>query len=487
MPKQTKDKKNEIYRPPVVTFLGHVDHGKTSLLSKIKEQDLTKKEFGGISQHTNAYQIETQFEGKPRKITFIDTPGHEAFAEMRSRGGRIADLVILVVAADEGVQPQTKEAIAYAREADTPIMVALNKMDLATADPEKVKGELAKENLTPEDWGGQTTVVEVSAKTGKGISELLEMILLWAETSELEANPAGALAGVVIESHLDPRRGPMANILVKDGTLRIGDKIFAGGASAKVRALFLEGKPIKEAGPSTPVEVLGFSTIPEVGTKVTTEEIEEQGPRPSSTPIPTAEDEKTLNVILKSDTVGTAQAVEAAVENISIDDYKVQILESGIGNITESDVRLASDSHGQIFAFNTNFSLGAEELAKDLGVKAERHNIIYQLIKGVTEALEEKKNEVEGLLPGMGEVIKVFTLPQSGDKIAGTRIISGALRVGDRVSISRDGEKIHEGRIKSIGLKSKDVKRGEKGQEVGLYIRPQYDPKVGDIIEAAQK
>lgn len=484
MAKKSSTDKNLFSRPPVVTLLGHVDHGKTSLLSKIKGQDLTRGEFGGISQHTNAYQVEKEFEGEPRKITFIDTPGHEAFAEMRSRGGRIADLVILVVAADDGVQPQTKEAIAYAREADVPIMVALNKMDLTRAQPDKVKKELSEQDLTPEEWGGQTTLIEVSAETGQGIDELLQMILLWAETSELEADPEGELSGVVIESHLDPRRGPMASVLVKNGTLKVGDEIFAGGVEAKVKALFSEGKGVKEAGPSTPVEVLGFSEVPAVGEKVTSQKLEEgQKEARRARKIKTPEDEKTLNIILKSDTVGTAQAVEAAVEVITIDDFKTQILASGVGEITESDVRLAADSDAQISAFNSGFSLGAEELAKDLGVRVEQHNIIYQLIKGVSEALEEKKNAVEGLLPGMGEVIKVFTLPQSGDKIAGTRMLSGMIKVGDRVSISRDGEKLHEGRIKSIGLESKEVKKTERGQEAGLYIKPLFEIKVGDVIE----
>ena len=482
MPTKTSNK-NLVSRPPVVTLLGHVDHGKTSLLSKIKGQDLTRGEFGGISQHTNAYQIEKELEGKPRKITFIDTPGHEAFAEMRSRGGKIADLVILVVAADDGVQPQTKEAVAYAREADVPIMVALNKMDLKRAQPDKVKKELTEVELAPEDWGGTTTLVEVSARTGQGIDELLEMILLWAETSELTANPDAPCEGMVIESHLDPHRGPMASILVKDGTLKVGDEIYARSIKAKVKALFLEGKSVKEAGPSTPVEVLGFDAVPEVGEKITSQKLEEGKKAPRAHKIATPESEKTLNIILKSDTVGTAQAVEASVENITAGDFKTQVLQSGIGEITESDVRLAGDSDARIFAFNTGFSLGAEELAKDLNVKVERHNIIYQLIKGVTEALEEKKDEVEGLLPGMGEVIKVFTLPLSQDKIAGTRILSGQVKVGDRISVSRDGEKIHEGRIKSMGLESKDVKKAEKGQEVGLYIKPQYEVKVGDMVE----
>ena len=484
MPSKTSDK-TSASRPPVVTLLGHVDHGKTSLLSKIKEQDLTRGEFGGISQHTNAYQVEREFEGELKKITFIDTPGHEAFSQMRSRGGKIADLVLLVVAADDSVQPQTKEAVAYAREAGVPIMIALNKMDLEHAQPDKVKKDLAELDLTPEEWGGPTTLVEVSAKTGQGIEELLEMILLWAETSELAADPKGKLSGVIIESHLDPRRGPMASVLVKDGTLRVGDEISAGTVQAKVKALFLEKKRLSSAGPSTPVEVLGFSKVPEVGEKV--------GPKSRGAEakidtakvrkISTQKDEKVLNIILKADTVGTAQAVEAAVENIARDNFKTQILQSSIGEITDSDVRLASDSEAQIFAFNTGFSLGAEELAKDLKVKIEKYNVIYQLIKGVTEALEKKKDELEGRLPGMGEVIKVFTLPLSQDKIAGTRIVAGTIKVGNRISVTRNAEKIHRGKIKSIQQKREEIKKAEKGLEVGLYIKPQWDIKVGDIIE----
>ena len=485
MPKRTSNQ-NSIPRPPVVTLLGHVDHGKTSLLSKIKGQDLTKGEFGGISQHINAYQIEKEFEGEPKKITFIDTPGHEAFSKMRSRGGTIADLVLLVVAADDGVQPQTEEAVAYARQANVPIMVALNKMDLEKAQPDKVRKDLAELGLTPEEWGGQTTIVEVSAKTGRGIDELLEMILLWAETSELTADPEGKLSGVVIESHLDPRRGPMAKVLIKNGTLSLGEEISAGTAQAKVKAMFLEGKRTSSAGPSTPVEVLGFSKVPEVGEEIKpgARKIEAKTSAASTRKITTKKDEKVLNVILKADTVGTAQAVEAAVEPIKVGDFKIQILQSSIGEITDSDVRLASDPNAQIFAFNTGFSLGAEELAKDLKVKVKRYNVIYQLIKEASEALEKKRNEFEGRLAGMGEVIKVFTLPLSQDKIAGTRIIAGAIKTGDRVSVSRGSERIHQGKVKSIHQERKEIKEAEKGTEVGLYIKPQWNVEVGDIIEA---
>lgn len=483
-PKTKRAVKINPSRPPVVTLLGHVDHGKTSLISKIKEQDLTRKEFGGISQHTKAYQVEKKFDGQPRKITFIDTPGHAAFAAMRSRGGKIADLVILVVAADDGVQTQTKEAVAFAREANTPIMVALNKIDLKTADPDRVKKQLGELDLNPEDWGGKTTVVPVSATTGQGIDDLLEMILLWAETSELKADPQAPFEGVVIESHRDPRRGPMAVLLVKNGSLKAGQKIFTETASAKVKALFLEGKGIKVGEPSMPVEVLGFTAVPNVGEKVTATQPETAPEAPTTPTKPIRKkDDKVLNVILKADTVGTSQAVEAAVEAITLGNYKTQILGSGIGEITESDVRLAADSNAEIYAFNTGYSLGAEELSKDLGVKVEQHNIIYQLIKGVTDSLEEKKNAAEGLLPGSGEVIKVFVLPLSQDKIAGTRIVNGLIKVGQRVAISRKGEKLHEGRVKSIGLESKEVKKAEKGQEAGLYIRPQFDFKVGDLIE----
>jgi len=494
MPKQSATDKNKVRRPPIVTLLGHVDHGKTSLLSAIKEEDLTRKEFGGISQHTRAYQVEGKFEGEKRTITFIDTPGHEAFSKMRSRGGKVADLVILVVAADDGVQPQTKEAVAYAREANVPIIVALNKMDLKTAQPDQVKRELAELDLAPEDWGGQTTVVPVSATKKEGIAELLEMILLWAETSELKSNPEGEFSGVVIEAHLDPRRGPVATVLIKGGSLKVGEEISIIGAlegattttgRGKVKALFLEGKAIKIAGPSAPAEVLGFSQVPEVGALVA------KGPIPAAATAPITprrkvvapQDQTTLNVILKADAVGTAQAVEAAVETIELEGFKTKIIASGIGAITDSDLRLANDTKSQIFAFNTGFALGAESLAKDLGIEVQQYQIIYHLIKGVTEALEERYRLAENKILGVGEVIEVFTLPRSGDRVAGTKVFTGELKVDNRVRIIRDSEIVHRGKIKSIQHKRDEIKQAKKGLEVGLYIRPQYAPKIGDIIE----
>lgn len=479
-----KSKKTSMRRPPVVTFLGHVDHGKTSLLSKIKDQDLTRKEFGGISQHTNAYQVTAEFEEEERKITFIDTPGHAAFSKMRSRGGQIADLVILVVAADDGVQPQTKEAVQFAREADVEIMVALNKMDLDHAQPEEVKRGLTEIGLNPEDWGGTTTVIETSAETGEGVEEFLEMILLWAETTGLEADLSAPLDGVVVESHLDPRRGPVATILVRAGVLREGMEVYAGSVEAKIKAMFLGKDRIEEAEPGTPVEVLGFKDVPKVGSPVS----EEKSPAAESgrrKPVvgKSEEDKKTLNLVLKADTVGTAQAVEASVEDITVGNFKTQVVHSGVGSITETDIRIAADSNAHVLAFNTDFSLGAENLAKEMDVPVAKFNIIYKLIEKVNELLKEKKLEYEGQLPGMGQVIKVFTLPLSEDKVAGTRLLAGAVGVGDRVKITRDDEEIHTARIKSIESKREEVKKAIKGQEVGLYLKPQYNVRTGDLIE----
>lgn len=483
MPKESPDKKL-VSRPPVVTLLGHVDHGKTSLLSKIKDQDLTRKEYGGISQHTNTYQITAEYEGDKKEITFIDTPGHAAFSKMRSRGGQIADLVILVVAADDGVQPQTKEAVEFAREAGVEIMVALNKMDLEHVQPEEVKRELTEIGLNPEDWGGTTTVIETSAETGEGVEELLGMILLWAETMGLEANLNAPLDGVVVEAHLDPQRGPVATVLVREGVLKQGMELYAGEVRAKVKALFLGEERIEEAMPSMPVQILGFKDTPKVGSPVSTEqqELGKAGKRKKIVGIDD-EDEKTLNVVLKADTVGTAQAVEASVKNIKIDGFKTQIVQSGVGGITENDVRLAADSGAYVLAFNVGFSLGAENLAEELGVEAAQFNIIYKLIEKVNDFLKEKKKVYEGQLPGMGQVIKVFTLPLSEDKVAGTRLLAGAMEVGDRVKITRDGEEVHTARIKSIESKREEVKKAIKGQEVGLYLKPQYNVRTGDLVE----
>jgi len=477
--------KTSVRRPPVVTLLGHVDHGKTSLLSKIKAQDLTKKEFGGISQHTNAYQVTHKLEGEPREITFIDTPGHKAFSQMRSRGGEVADLVILVVAADDGVQPQTKEAISFARDAGVEIMVALNKMDLEHAQPEKAKRQLSEEGLNPEDWGGQTTVMETSAETGKGVEELLDMILLWAETSEITSDPQGELQGVVIESHMDTRRGPVATVLVKNGTLKKGEEIYGGKVPAKVKAIFVGGEQIKEAGPSVPAEVLGFKAVPSVGAKVGREKSvgERSLEKGKECPISMQENEKVLNLVLKADTVGTAQALEATVDELKLEDFETQIIQSGVGEVTESDVRLAADCGARIYGFNVGYSLGAENLAEELAVPMESFNIIYKLVKRVNEVLKKKKTRYEGQLPGMGEVIKVFQLPLSGDKVAGTRVVAGAFELNDPVFVTREGEEIHRARIKSIESKREEVEKAVKGDEVGLYLKPQYDAKVGDLLE----
>ncbi len=479
-----KSNKTSIRRPPVVTLLGHVDHGKTSLLSKIKDQDLTQKEFGGISQHTNSYQVTAEFEGEKRKITFIDTPGHAAFSKMRSRGGQIADLVILVVAADDGVQPQTKEAVQFAREADVEIMVALNKVDLDHARPEEVKRELTEIGLNPEDWGGTTTVIETSAETGEGVEELLEMILLWAETTGLVANIEAPFDGIVVESHLDSRRGPVATILVREGTLERGMEVYVGIVKAKIRAMFLGEEQVEKAMPATPVEVLGFKDVPEVGSPVSEKkgELEEEAEKRV---ISVDEGgEKTLNLVLKADTVGTAQAVEASVKNLQLEDFKTNIVHCGVGSITENDVRLAADSDAYILAFNIGFSIGAENLAGELGVETAQFNIIYKLIEKVNKLLKKKREAYERQQPGMGQVIKVFTLPLSKDKIAGTRLLAGAMEVGDRVKITRDDEEVHKARVKSIESKREEVKRAVKGQEVGFYLKPQYtNIKVGDIIE----
>ncbi|MFW6143332.1 MAG: translation initiation factor IF-2 [Patescibacteria group bacterium] len=484
------------FRPPVVTLLGHVDHGKTALLSAIQDRDLSRQEYGGISQHTRAYQIEQELEEEKRLITFLDTPGHAAFSKMRSRGGKVADLVLLVVAANEGVEPQTKEAIKYAREADVPIIVALNKMDLDTAQPERVNQQLAEEDLTPEDWGGKITVVPVSAETGEGVDELVEIILLWAETTELEDTSDEPFQGIVIESHMDKNRGPMATVLVKQGVVRKGDEIttkqgidedqgLQKNINGKVKALLLEGENIQKAVPSDPVEILGFEEVPEVGAIVVSGQSEEQIRRGATRRISTyaPRDEKTINVILKADTVGTAQAVEASVEDLTLDEYQVNVVFSGVGGITESDIRLAYDTNARIFAFNTEQQTGTEGLVSDLKVTIQKYNVIYKLIEGVRNALEQRKNKVEGEVKGVGKVIKTFTLPRSGDRVAGTRVILGEIREGNRIEITRDGEVEHRARIKNIEEKREDVEKATKGMEVGILFYPQFKVKVGDMIE----
>ena len=488
-------KSNLQTRPPIVTVMGHVDHGKTSLLSAIKDVDLTRQEFGGISQHIGAYQIEIKDQKSKiktdgeRTITFIDTPGHAAFTQMRARGAKVTDIVVLVVAADEGVKPQTKEALDHALLAKVPIIVAINKMDLPNANVERVQKDLLEVGLVPESLGGDIVTVEVSAKTKKGLDQLLEMILLVAEMEELTADAAAPFEGVVLESKQDSRRGPMATVLVKRGTLKIGDEVFSGEAGGKVKAMFDDkGQKIKQAGPSVPVEILGLSGGPEAGSVISGSPIA-QTSKPGSDgdnkrlAFDKAEGTRVLNIVLKSDVEGTLEAIRAAVQKLETETGKIKFIHTATGEINESDVLLAQASKALILGFNVSILPDITHLAKISGVDIHLYNIIYELLEDTEKALQgllEKKEERD--VQGEGEIIKLFTLPKSGDVIAGTRLDYGRIQVGNKINVVREGEVVHSGKVKSLHVKDSEKKKVASGAEVGILVKPQFKFKVGDTV-----
>lgn len=488
-------KKNLQTRPPVVTVMGHVDHGKTTLLSAIKDVDLTRKEFGGISQHIGAYSVKSEIRNsksetdEEKTITFIDTPGHAAFTQMRARGAQVTDIVVLVVAADEGVKPQTKEALDHARAAKVPIIVAINKIDLPKANVEKAKKDLVEIGLVPEELGGDTVTVEVSAKTKKNLDQLLEMILLVAEMGELTADPTAPFGGVVIESRLDAKRGPVATILVKNGTVKVGGEVFSGNVSGKIKAMIDDkGQRVKEAGPSTPVEILGLGGVPEVGSGISSQPSAEL-PEPrkegelQSEALKSVEGRRILNVVLKSDVEGTLEAIRAALQKLETENQKVKFIHTATGEVNESDVLLAQASSALILGFNVKISSDIKHLAKTSGVDARLYNVIYELLEDTEKALQgllERREEKS--VKGEGEIIKRFTLPKSGDAVAGTRVTYGWIKVGDKVNIVRDGEIIHSGKVKSLHVKTEGKKKVSEGVEVGVLIKPQFRFKVGDEL-----
>ena len=497
------DERLLIERPPVVTVMGHVDHGKTSLLDAIRKANVTATEAGGITQHIGAYQVEV--DGK--KITFLDTPGHEAFTAMRARGAQVTDISIIVVAADDGVMPQTVEAINHSKAAKVPIIVAINKIDKPEANPEKVKQELTEYNLVAEEWGGDTIMVPVSAKTQKGIQQLLEMILLVAEMAELKANPKREARGTVIEAELDKGRGPVATVLVQKGTLRIGDNIVAGTTFGKVRALIDDkGRRVKNAGPSTPVVVLGFSDVPPVGEQfVGVEEEKDARYIAGKYQLKKREEElnktarvslddlfkqisegtvKELNIIIKADVQGSIEALSQALINLSTDEVRVNIIHSGVGTITESDVMLAATSNAVIIGFNVRPDSSTRKAAENENVDIKLYRVIY-------DAIDDVKAAMAGLLDptykevviGHAEVRATFKVPKVGI-IAGCYLSEGKITRQAEVRVIRDGIVIHEGHIESLKRFKEDVKEVQTGFECGIGIENFNDVKVGDIIEA---
>ena len=496
------DPKDLVERGPVVTIMGHVDHGKTSLLDYIRHSRVIEGEFGGITQHIGAYQIEHN--GK--KITFIDTPGHAAFTEMRARGASITDIVIIIVAADDGVMPQTIEAIDHAKAANVPIIVAINKIDKPGADVEKVIAQVAEHNLIPEEWGGDTIFAKISAKTGQGIPELLESIQLVSEIAELKANPNRYALGTVIESKLDKAMGATVTLLVQNGTLRLGDPIVVGTTYGRVRTLKNDlGEEVVEALPSTPVEITGLNEVPEAGDRFMAYSSEKEArtigenrkeqaklKKNKNNNAPTLDDifnrikegAKEINVVLKTDVTGTEEAVKNALEKIEVEDVRVRVIRSSVGAVSESDIVLASASNAIVIGFNVRPNNKTIEIAKEYGVDIRLYNIIYKLVEDLEDAMKGMLDpEFEEEVLGQAEVRQLFKFSKVGT-IAGCMITDGVVTNNSKARIIRDGVVIFDGNINSIQRGKDQAKEVKKGIECGITIEKYNDIKIGDIIEA---
>src|SRR5215212_5968685 len=489
-----------VEKPPVVTVMGHVDHGKTSLLDRIRRANVQSGEAGGITQHIGAYQVESG--GK--KITFIDTPGHEAFTEMRARGARVTDVVVLVVAADDGIMPQTDEAIEHARAAQVPMVVALNKIDVPNASPDRVYAELSERELVPEVYGGDTVTVPVSAKTGEGIDELLENVLIVAELEDLKANPHAPASGYVIESERDPGRGPVATLLVNRGTLHKGDVVLAGTAYGRVRAMLnYTGQRIKEAGPGDPVEILGLSGVPEAGTRfeatdhernardkahqaeaaLRRQELAEGGPRRTLEELLGEGGVQDLNLVVKADVAGSVEALKEALARLSTNEVRVNIVRSGVGAVTDSDVMLGSASGGIVLGFNVRPTNTAKQVAERENVEIRTYDVIYK-------ALEEIEAAMRGMLApetreretATAEVRATFRVPNVG-VVAGCYVTSGEVFRNNRVRVVRDGAVVYEGNIASLRRFKDDVRSVRSGFECGIGVENFNDVKEGDVLE----
>lgn len=506
LPAVTPEKMEDLVpRPPVITMMGHVDHGKTSLLDYIRKTHVTDQEAGGITQHIGAYKVKLE----KGEVVFLDTPGHEAFTAMRARGAQVTDFVVLVVAADDGVMDQTREAINHARAAGVPIVVAVNKIDKPEADRDRVVRELSELNLIPEEWGGDTLFAFVSAKTGDGLSDLMDLLLLQAEVMELKANAKKAASGTVIEARLDKGRGPVATVLVREGTVRLGDAFVAGVHHGKVRAMIdHEGRRVEEAGPAIPVEIQGFSGVPEAGELLVTVDQEKvakqigthrqqkEKEKEAATPgAPATLDEllarmqeqegaKDINLILKADVQGSVEAVQEALLGLSAEAIKVKVIHSGVGTVTESDVMLASASDAMIIGFNVRPHPKTLQLAEEKNVDIRFYTVIYEAIEDVRKAMEgmlapvEKENIV-----GHAEVRQIFSISRIGT-VAGSYVTSGKIHRSDFVRLIRDGVPVFDGKINSIKRFKEDAKEVSEGYECGITLVNFQDIKVGDVIEA---
>ena len=504
-PKRRVSSMGEQTRPPVVTILGHVDHGKTSLLDYIRKTKVTDKEFGGITQHIGAYQVDVG----GHKITFLDTPGHQAFTAMRARGAQATDVAILVVAADDGVMPQTIEALNHARNADVPIIVAMNKIDKDGANPSRVKQQLVQHGLIGHEFGGDTEIAEVSAKTGQGVDALLELITLQSGIMDLKADASGDVSGVVIEAKIDKGRGPVATVLVKNGTLKQGDVVLVGSSYGKLKAMFdFAGKPIKDAGPSTPVEILGLNEVPNAGDSVRVF-LDEKEARSEAERISTDNRErdlhgtpsgqitladlqrrfaegqnKELRIIIKGDVQGSVEAVKGLLDKIEVDEVDVRVLHSGVGTVGEGDVMLAKASEAIVVGFNTKVEPKAREEAVRQHVEIRQYNIIYELIEDIEKAvigMLEPKFEEQYM--GTVEIRAVFKLTKQG-YVAGCYVTDGKVVRNAECRVKRDGEIVYKGKIDSLKHIKEDVREMAAGFECGIQFVNWNDFKQGDVIEA---
>jgi translation initiation factor IF-2 len=496
-------------RPPVVTVMGHVDHGKTMLLDKIRKTNVVAGEAGGITQHIGAYQVSWQ----GRAIAFLDTPGHEAFTAMRARGAKVTDVVILVVAADDGVMPQTIEAINHSKASGVPIIVAVNKMDKPDANPDRVLQQISEHGLVPEKWGGDTICVEISALQGTGIDELLEQVLLLADIAELKTRPTGHAFGTVLEANLEVGRGPVATVMVQKGLLQVGDAVVAGAAWGKVKALINDqGKQVKSAGPSTPVQVLGFSEPPNAGDEMRVandlthaRELGEARAQRARVmghqPISASGGAKledlfeqiqrgetaTLNVVLKADVQGSLEACTESLRKLERDDVKLVIVQRGVGGITENDVQLAKASNATIIGFNVRPDRRSRELAENEAVEIRTYEIIYKLIEEIQAAMLGLLSPVfEEIVTGEAEVREVFRIPKIG-AIAGCFVREGVITRGSKVRFLREGTIIWKGSITSLKRFKEDAREVQSGFECGIGLSDYQDLKSGDIIETFEE
>ncbi len=503
---ETADDKEEDLenRPPVVTIMGHVDHGKTKLLDTIRSANVVEGEFGGITQHIGAYQVKVNEE---QRVTFLDTPGHEAFTMMRARGAQVTDIVILVVAANDGVMPQTREAIDHAKAAKVPIIVAINKIDLADANPDRVKQQLSDLDLMPEEWGGSTLFAHVSALKGEGIKELLDAVLLQAELLELKANHDRNAEGTVIESRIDPGRGTVSTVLIQRGTLKVGDSFVAGVYPGKVRTMFNDhGDRVKAAGPAMPVEILGFTGIPEAGDPFQVTENEKTArqvgdKRQELKKVEEARNVKKitldnlydsiqegeideLRVIIKGDVHGSVEAIQASLEKLSTREIRLSAIRAAAGAINDDDVRLAAASEAIIIGFHVRPTPSAAQLAEQEKVEIRKYNIIYEVVDDIRDAMEGMlAPEFREKTIGQLEIRETFKVPKIG-LIAGCYVTSGLIRRSSSVHVIRDGVEIYTGKISSLKRFKDDAREVETGYECGVGVENYNDLKVGDVLEA---